>query len=88
MLNGSLQMLAKNKSLIFYFFGCVHSMWKFPGQRSNPGHWSNNARSLIGASQGTPSLWFDLHYLEKMSTQVLSPLLNQELYEFFVYFGY
>lgn len=41
MLNGSLQMLAKNKSLIFYFFGCVHSMWKFPGQRSNPYHSTN-----------------------------------------------
>ena len=28
------------------FFGLAHSMWKFPGQESNPDHRSDHAGSL------------------------------------------
>ena len=41
---------------VFFFFGCTRSIWKFPGQGSNPHCHGDNARSLTHcATAGTPS---------------------------------
>ena len=34
--------MTKTILLAFFFFGCVHSIHKFPGQGSNPSHSSDN----------------------------------------------
>ena len=38
--------LLKHKEWCFVLFGCTPAMWKFPGQRSNPSHSSDKAKSL------------------------------------------
>ena len=54
----SLFIRVKNLSVIELFFGCTHSMQKFPGQgsdschSSNLSHGSNNARSLTAKPLG------------------------------------
>lgn len=46
-------MAHKGHSIIIFFFGCAHGMWKFSGQQSNPCHsskpsyYSDNISSLI-----------------------------------------
>ena len=38
--------------LFLYFSGHTHSVWKFPGQGSNPGHSSDNTKSLTTRPSG------------------------------------
>ena len=44
--------------LLFFFFGCTHSMRKFPDQGSNLCHRSDNAKSLTARPPGNSSIEF------------------------------
>ena len=39
-------------SAFFFFFGCAHIMWKFPGQGSNMHFCSDSAGSLTNCATG------------------------------------
>ena len=55
-----------------FSFGCTCSIWKFPGQRSNPcysrdvSYSNDNTRSLIHCIQGNSMSPFLLHYFRRI----------------------
>ena len=57
------------ENLLCFFFGCVHTMWKLPGQgpnarhSSNPSCGSDNSGSLNLVPQENSQAWF-LNYVQ------------------------
>ena len=64
----------KNAFRLSLFFGHIHSMWKFPGQGSDPSHSSDHAGFWMLGYQGTLPLVFQ--YAFPLSISQLPPALG------------